>query len=39
MPILTNLSNTIAVNDSIVTAFKTEATIANGQKNVMEQFV
>lgn len=39
MPILSNLSNTVAVNDSILTAFKTEALIANGQVNVMEKLV
>lgn len=39
MPILSNLSNTIAVNDSILTAFKSEALIANGQVNVMEKLV
>lgn len=39
MPILSNLTNVAAVNDSILTAFKTEALIANGQVNVMERLV
>lgn len=37
--IFTNVSGTVAFDDSLVTAFSTEAIFANGQNNVMDAFV